>query len=225
MTQTNNSQTRAAEQILRRVKHLRDHLLPGEIPILAIPAIWDSGKQRQSTPCDVVVTNQRLLGYYVVDFPRKRLFLEELSLSTITAVTLRHKSYEPLFRELMVSNAQRKIYIRTSRHHIEVLFSSLRAAIEQYVPATPTTFEEMLPENESSAPIPRTSIYGRQDIQTSFSQSLLAIVLLLVGGLALELIGFVLWMTTQSIQVGLPLFLAGLVAVLVAIFLRRQKQK
>ena len=225
MTQTNNSQTRAAEQILRRVKHLRDHLLPGEIPLLAIPAVWDSGKERRSTPCEVVVTNQRLLGYYVVDFPRKRLFLEELSLSAITAVTLRHKSYEPLFRELMVSNAQRKIYIRTSRHHIEVLFSSLRAAIEQYVQATPTTFEEMPPENESSAPIPRTSIYGRQDIPTSFSQSLLAIVLLLVGGLALELISFVLWMATQSIQIGLPLFLAGLVAVLVAIFLRRQKQK
>jgi hypothetical protein len=223
MTQTDNLQTPAAEKILRRVKHLRDHLLPGEIPLLAIPAIWDSGKQRRSIPCEVIVTNQRLLGYYVVDFPRKRLFLEELSLSTITAVTLRHKSYEPLFRELMVSNAQRKIYIRTSRRHIEVLFSSLRTATEQYIPETPTTFEEMLPERETSAPIPRASLYGRQDIHTPFSQSLLAIVLLLVGGMALEVTSFGLWMATQSVQIALPLFLAGLVAVLAAIFLRRQK--
>jgi hypothetical protein len=225
MTQTNNNQTRAAEKILRRVKHLRDYMLPDEIPLLDIPAIWDSGKEQRSTPCDVIVTNQRLLGYYAVDFPRKRHFLEELPLSTITTVTLRHKTYEPLFRELMVSNAQRKIYIRTSRSRIETLYAALHSATEQYASAAPTTFEETLPAQKTPVTTSTTSVFGRQDIRTSFSQSSLAIVILFVGGLVLEVIAFSLWLATQSIQVGLPLLFAGLVAVLTAIFLRRQKQK
>ena len=225
MTQTNNTQTRTAAKILRKVKHLRDHMLPGEIPLLAIPAIWESGKEQRSTPCDVIVTNQRLLGYYAVDFPRKRLFLEELSLSTITAVTLRHKTYEPLFHELMVSNAQRKIYIRTSRSNVESLYAALHSATKQYTSATPTTSAEALPEQQTPVPTPTSSVFGRQDIRTTFSQSPLAIVLLFVGGLALEIIAFGLWLATQSTPVALPLFVAGLVAVLTAIIVSRQRQK
>ena len=225
MASTSNKETRTAEKILRRVKQLRDHLQPGEMPLLAIPAIWDSGRQQRSTPCEVIVTNQRLLGYYAVNFPRKRHFLEELSLSTITAVTLRHKTYEPIFRELMVSNAQGKVYVRAPRRHIEALYAALRSATEQYAPATPTTFDETLPEQAPTTTTPTTSIYGRQDIRTPFSNSPLAIILLFVGGLSLEVVGFGLWQTTQSIQIGLPLLIAGLVAVLTAIFLQRQRQQ
>ena len=225
MTQTNNTETRTADKILRKIKHLRDHMLPDEIPLLAIPAIWESGKEQRSTPCDVIVTNQRLLGYYAVDFPRKRLFLEELSLSTITAVTLRHKTYEPLFHELMVSNAQRKIYIRTSRSNVESLYAALHSATKQYASATPTTSAEALPEQQTPVPTPTSSVFGRQDIRTTFSQSPLAIVLLFVGGLVLEIIAFGLWLATQSTPLALPLFVAGLVAVLTAIIVSRQRQK
>ncbi|HYT35342.1 MAG TPA: hypothetical protein VEL69_09915 [Ktedonobacteraceae bacterium] len=224
MASTSSKEARTAEKIFRRVKHLRDYIQPGEIPLLAVPAIWDNGKQPQSTPCEVIVTSQRLLGYYSVNFPRKRHFLDDLSLSTITAVTLRHKTYEPLFRELMVSNAQRKVYIRATRRYIEALYAALRSTTEQHPSAVPTTFDETLPEQESPTTISTTSVYGRQDIRAPFSNSPLAMILLFVGGLALEAIGFGLWLTTQSMPLGLPLFFAGLVAVLTAIFLRRQKQ-
>ena len=73
MTQTNNKQTHTAEKILRSVKLLRDYMLPDEIPLLNVPAIWDSGKEQRSTPCDVIVTNQRLLGYYSVIRPRQQV--------------------------------------------------------------------------------------------------------------------------------------------------------
>src|SRR2546428_9813860 len=79
MSQVNNT-ARTIEKIFRRVKGVRDQMQPGEEPLLAVPAIGDSGQEQHSTPCEVIVTNQRLLGYYSVNFPRKRLFLEELSL-------------------------------------------------------------------------------------------------------------------------------------------------
>jgi len=225
MPPNDSKQTRTAEKILRRVKHLRDYMQPGEIPLLAVPTIWDSGKEQRTTPCEVIVTNQRLIGYYAVDFPRRRRFLEERSLSTINSVTLRHKTYEPLFRELMVSDGQSKLYIRAPRRQIEALYSALRSATEQYVPAASTTFEDTPPSEEvRPATPPPTSAYGRQDIRTPFSGSPLAIALLFVGGLVIEVIGFGLWMMTQSLQAGLPLFIAGLVAVLTATFLRRQRQ-
>jgi hypothetical protein len=224
MPLTDSQQIRAAEKILKRVKHLRDHMQPGEIPLLAIPAIWDSGKEQSSVPCEVIVTNQRLIGYYAVDFPRKRSFLEERPLSTITSVTLRHKTYEPLFRELMVRDGRSKLYVRAPRRKLEALYAALRSAIDQYLPVTSTAFEDTAPEQEKHSTPLQTSIFGRQDIRTSFSSSLLAIVILFVGGLALEVIAFGLWVVTQSIQVGLPLFVAGLAAVLTSILLRRQRQ-
>jgi hypothetical protein len=224
MPLTDSQQIRAAEKILKRVKHLRDHMQPGEIPLLAIPAIWDSGKEQRSVPCEVIVTNQRLIGYYAVDFPRKRSFLEERFLSTITSVTMRHKTYEPLFRELMVRDGQSKLYVRAPRRQVEALYAALRSAIDQYLPVASTAFEDTAPEQEKRSTPPQTSIFGRQDIRTSFSSSLLAIVILFVGGLALEVIAFGLWVVTQSIQVGLPLFVAGLAAVLTSILLRRQRQ-
>jgi hypothetical protein len=86
-----------------------------------------------------------------------------------------------------------------------------------------TAFEDTAPEQEKRSTPPQNSIFGRQDIRTSFSSSLLAIVILFVGGLALEVIAFGLWVVTQSIQVGLPLFVAGLAAVLTSILLRHIK--
>src|SRR5947207_14689314 len=192
MSQVNNT-TRTIEKIFRRVKGLRDQMQPGEEPLLAVPAIWDSGQEQHSTPCEVIVTNQRLLGYYSVSFPRKRLFLEELSLATLTTVSLRHKTYEPLFRELLVSEGRRKVYIRAPRRYIEALFAALRSATGEYVPAAQPTFEDN--------PGKDAAVYGRQDIRTSFDRSPLAITLLFVGGIVLAILGFVLWCAIQRVQI------------------------
>ncbi len=221
MSQVNNT-ARTIEKIFRRVKGLRDQMQPGEEPVLAVPAIWDSGQEQHSTPCEVIVTNQRLLGYYSVNFPRKRLFLEELSLAALTTVSLRHKTYEPLFRELLVSEGRRKVYIRAPRRYIEALFAALRLATDQFVPAAQAMFEDK-PEENRTGPSP-APVYGRQDIRTSFDRSPLAITLLFVGGIVLEILGFALWGATQSAQVGIPLFVAGLVAVLTATFIKRQRR-
>jgi hypothetical protein len=48
-------------------------------------------------------------------------------------------------------------------------------------------------------------------------------VLLFVGGLVLELIGVAGWLLTGNLQVGAPLFIAGLLAVIVATLVRRQR--
>ena len=219
MPLTNNT-TRTIEKIFRQVKGLRDQMQPGEEPLLAVPAIWDSGQGQRAIPCEVIVTNQRLLGYYSVSFPRKRLFLEELSLAALTTVSLRHKTYEPLFRELLVSEGRRKVYIRAPRRYIEALFAALRSATGEYVPAAQPTFEDKPGEDTAHNP---AAVYGRQDIRTSFDRSPLAITLLFVGGIVLEILGFVLWGATQSVQIGIPLFVAGLVAVLTATFIKRQR--
>src|SRR5438270_4423473 len=221
MSQVNNT-TRTIEKIFRRVKGLRHQTQPGEEPRLAVPPIRDSGQEQHSTPCEVIVTTQRLLGYYSVHFPRKRLFLEELSLAALTTVSLRHKTYEPLFRELLVSEGHRKIYIRAPRRYIEALFAALRSATEQYVPAAQAAFEDKPEENTTGlSPGP---VYGRQDIRSSFNRSPLAITLLFVGGIVLEILGFALWGATQSVQTGIPLFAAGLIAVLTATFIKRQRR-
>lgn len=221
---TTPNKTRTIEKIFRRVKRLREQMQPGEEPLLAIPAIWDNGKQQHSTPCDVVVTNQRLLGYYSVMHPRPRLFLEELPLAEITAVSFRHKTYEPLFRELLVSMRQRKVYIRAPRRHIEALYGALRAANEQYVTSAQATFEGALTSTTPAVTSPPATVYGRQEIRTTFEHSPLTIVLLFGGGLVLEILGFYLWVATQSIQAGLPLFIAGLVSVITATLLRRHRR-
>src|SRR5213080_3356694 len=104
--------TRSRENIFRRVRRLREQMQPDEEPLLAVPAIWDSGQGPRSVPCDVIVTSHRLMGYYSVTLPRKRLFLEDIALANITAVSLRQKTFQPVFHELLVSAGQRKVYIR-----------------------------------------------------------------------------------------------------------------
>jgi hypothetical protein len=210
--------TRKAEKILVSRKGLRDHMQPGEQPLVDIPAIWHGGEGRRGMPCDVILTNQRLLGYAFVTFPRERLFLEAMPLAAITTVSLRQKTYEPIFHELLVSDGQRHVYIRAPRKQIETLYTSLRAAIEEHV----SSAAENIAQNESPSSTRPTPIYSRQVIRTSFERSPLAITLLFVGGICLEIIGALLWSTSQNTQVGLPLCTAGFVAVLTAILIRKQ---
>src|SRR6185437_4546526 len=131
----------SAEKILARLKGLRNHMKPGEEPLFSIPGIWDGGQGQRSMACDVVLTNQRLFGYVFSSFPRERLFLDAIPLSSIKAVSLRQKSFEPIFRELLIRNAQRNVYIRSRRQQIEGLYEALRAAIEKFAPTAHTALE------------------------------------------------------------------------------------
>jgi len=219
---TISTQSRTAQKILRRVKGLSDALHIDEEPLLAIPAIWDSGKEDHSAPCEVIVTNQRLIGYYCVTFPRKRVFLEDIQFAGISGVTLRHKTFEPLFRELCVREGSRKLYIRASRRHSEDLYAALRSACEQDVPAARATFMHEQTQQEQPTAL-NAPVFGRQEVRTTFERSPLAMTLLFMGGSALEVTGFVVWEATQSLQAGLPLFIAGLVAVLTAVLVWRQR--
>lgn len=208
-----------ANRITRHLKGLRTHLQPDEEPLFTVPAIWDSGQDQRSVPCDVVLTNKRLFGYVYVTFPRERLFLNALNLTAIKVVTFREKTFEPVFRELLVSDGQHKVYIRAPRKKLERLYEALQSAMEQYGPKSQPALQ-----NEETKPINETTTtFGRQEIRTTFERSTLAITLLFIGGLILEIGGIVLWTTTQSSQTGLPLIIAGFVAVITAILVRRQR--
>jgi len=208
------------EKILTQVKGLRDYLQPDEQPLLALPAIWDHSREKRGAPCDVIITNQRLLGYYRVSFPRERLFLDALPLGQIRNVSLRERSFEPIFRELMVSADQRKIYIRAPRQKIEQLYAELRSAIETYVQEPGPIFEGESEQVETT-PAP---IFGRQEIRTRFEGSNLAITLLFVIGVVLEIGGALLWGSVGQ-AIGLPLCVAGFVMVFAAIVQRRQQRR
>src|ERR1700736_4778360 len=167
------SRTGTTEKRLNRLKGLRNNLQANEQALFSMPAIWDGGQGQRATPCDIVVTNLRVFGYFYVSFPRERLFLDALPLKSIRAISLRQKSFEPIFRELLVSSDQRRVYIRAPRQKIESLNEALRSAIEQYTP-----------EAQPTAPV-----YGKQEIRGPFERSPLAITLLFVGGLLLEIAG------------------------------------
>src|SRR5690348_10941586 len=116
------AQALATEKIFKRFKQLHEHLLPDEVPLFTMPAIWDGVRRaRSSTACDVIVTNKRIFGYISIQFPRERFFLDAVPLASIQAVTLREKSFEPIFRELLVSSGERKVYIRAPRQKIASL--------------------------------------------------------------------------------------------------------
>jgi hypothetical protein len=215
------TQTTTAEKILRRFKGLRQHLQEGETPLFTMPAIWDGGQESHGTACDIIVTSQRVFGYIYTTFPRERLFLDALPLASIRAVTLREKSFEPLFRELLLSSSKRKIYIRAPRQKIESLQAALRAAMAQENTETPPGTDLVDTPSVTSAQAP---VYGKQDIRGTFERSPLAIVMLFVGGLALEILGAVLWIVSQSAQAGLPLCAAGFVAVVTSILVQRQRR-
>lgn len=210
-----------SEKLLARLKGLREHLQPGEIVILNVPAIWDGGENHQGTPCDVVVTNQRVLGFYARSFPRERLFLDSVPLTSFKAVSYRQKTNEPLFRELLLNTGERKIYIRAPRKRIEELYAALRAAIEEYAPEARSALADK--QETSLAQIAEAPVFGRQEIKTPFESSSLGITLLFVGGFVLELLGILFAYLTGSLANGIPLFIAGLVAYLASLFLRRRR--
>ncbi len=213
------SKNGTAYKISRNLKGLREHLQLDEEPLFTVPAIWDSGQDQRSVPCDVVLTNKRLFGYVYVTFPRERLFLDALNLTAIKAVTFRQKTFEPIFRELLVSDGQHKVYIRAPRKKLERLYEALQSAMERYGPNKQTVLQ-----SEVTKPINETNTtFGRQDIRTTFERSPLAITLLFIGGLILEIGGIILWSTTKSAPTGFPLIVAGFVAVITAFLVRRQR--
>lgn len=208
-----------SQKITASLKGLRDHLQENEQPIINIPGIWDNGQQNRSTTCDIVLTNQRLLGYYKVSFPRERLFLDALPLSFIRTVTLQQKK-DPIFRELMVGTTDRKVYIRSSRQKIELLNTALQSTIEQNVANANAKFETAGTEQQGTQSLTHERPGTRQPMQSSP----LNITLLFTGGLFLEVLGVLLWSGTHSPQIGAPLVIAGFVSWLAAMFLRKKRQ-
>lgn len=213
-------ETKAASQkITASLKGLRDHLQENEQPIINIPGIWDNSQQNQSTACDIVLTNRRLLGYYKVSFPRERLFLDTVPLSSIHTATIQQKK-DPVFRELMVSTANRKVYIRSSRQKIEILNTALHTIIESKEADNNAKSETAGTEQLGTQP----QRSERSEIQQSTPNSPLNITLLFTGGLFLEVLGAVLWASTHSAQIGAPLVIAGFISWLAAMYLRKKRQ-
>jgi hypothetical protein len=208
-------ETNTSAKIPASLKGLRDHLQENEQLIINIPGIWDNGQPDRSTACDIVLTNQRLLGYYKVSFPRERLFLDALPLSAIRAVVLQQKK-EPIFREITVSANDRKVYIRSQRQKIEALNMALRSTIEQNVANTNVRFATA--EADRQAPVSRL-----QEISKPIEGSPLNITVLFTGGLFLEVLGILLWSGTHSAQIGVPLVIAGFISWLAAMFLRKRR--
>ncbi len=223
-----------SEKILNRLKGLRAQMRVDEQPLFSIPAIWDNATAKQSNACDLVLTNQRLFGYIYTTFPRERIFLDALELDQITSVSLRQKSFEAVFRELLVSDGTTKIYIRATRQKIEDTYAALQHALAEHAPATHAALDigtpDAQPANEEQSAHPTdeeqsvhpTPVYSRQQVRQPLERSPLGITLLLVGGLLVEILGAIAWAATGSLTTGLPLFLAGIVAVGVATLARRQ---
>jgi hypothetical protein len=206
-----------SDQILDHFKGLRTQMREGEQPLFSIPAIWENATEHQTNACDLVLTNQRLFGYIYKSFPRERLFLDAIELSEITVVSIRHKNLEAMFRELFVSDGKKRIYIRATRKKIEEAYTTLCKTITQHAPASRAAVSTDEQDKEQAAPI-----YSRQEVHQTLERSPLGITILLVGGLLLEIIGIIVWANTASAQTGIPLLLAGIVAVIVATMARRQ---
>lgn len=210
-----------AQKIVSRFKGLSKQLEPGEEPVLSLPAIWDSKQADHGETCEVIITNQRVIGFYFRSFPREKLFLDALQISRINAVTLWQKSHEPVFRELMVTEGKRTVYIRAPRRKIEELYTTLRAM------TTPKTGNEAGTDEQEPAPAGDAIVpsYGRQELSVRFERSPLAIMLLFTGGLLLEIVGILVWSGTGSASIGFPLCIAGFVAVCAAIYVQRQRRR
>jgi hypothetical protein len=206
----------ASQKITASLKGLRDHLQEDEQPIINIPGIWENSQQHSSTACDIVLTNQRLLGYYKVSFPRERFFLDALPLPSIRVVTLQQQR-DPVFRELLVSTGDRKVYIRSARQKIAALNTALQSAIEQNAGTSSTNVE-------AAQQAPQSQTHERQEMRQSTPDSPLNITLLFTGGLLLEVLGALLWAGTHSAQIGAPLVIAGFVSWLAAILLRKKRE-
>lgn len=215
----------SAEKILSRLKGLRAQMRESEQPLFSIPAIWDNATEKQSNACDLVLTNQRLFGYIYTTFPHERLFLDTLELTQIKRVSLRQKSFDAVFRELLVSDGTKHIYIRATRKKIEDTSAALHAVLSEHAPATHAALDTDVQDEQPDQPeesAPPAPTFSQQKIQRRMGRSPIGITLFLVGGLLLEVLGVIIWSSTESVQTGLPLFFAGIVVVLAAIFARRQ---
>ncbi|HEY0756691.1 MAG TPA: hypothetical protein VGD98_22250 [Ktedonobacteraceae bacterium] len=237
-----------SEKILGRLKGLRAQMRAGEQPLFSIPAIWENATAHQSNACDLVLTNQRLFGYIYTTFPRPRLFLDDLELPAVTTVSIRSKSFEAMFRELLVSDNRKRIYIRATSKKIEETYSALRAAIDEHASLTADTLaassqadqpgkeQSLFPQSVAPSSTSQTVLagsrsqssagptYSRQRIRQPLERSPLGITLLLAGGLILEILGVLAWAIIDNAQAGIPLILTGIFAVIVATFARRQKR-
>ncbi|GCE27787.1 hypothetical protein KDA_32710 [Dictyobacter alpinus] len=226
--------TTTAENILNRLKGLRAQMQPGEEPVLALPAIWDGGQSSHSTPCDVIITNQRLLGFYYKSFPRERIFVDALNLADLRTVTWRDKNHEPVFREIQVKDDKRSIYIRTPRQKSESLYAALQAAVGTTYKTIPTpgetepTIETTVdqPDSTSTGQLQSSAeesgpVFNREEVRRPFENTSLAAVLLMVGGIILEIISLSVLFTTHNTSVSTPLFIAGFVAVAGSFMARR----
>ena len=217
-----------AERIIARTKGLARHLQEGEQPLFSVPAFWDSGAEQTRTACDVIVTNQRIFGYYYRQFPRERLFLDALDLAQIKTATWREKDFEPVFREIRINDGTRTVYIRAPRKKCEALYKELRSVLTQPVAEQNEESDEGAGEQADASALETAAnsvVYERQEVHREFNTSPLAVWLLFVGGVILEVIGVLLWSGTQSIATGLPLFFAGFVAVAIGFMVRRQGQQ
>ncbi|WP_069803082.1 hypothetical protein [Thermogemmatispora onikobensis] len=215
MSVPSSNQQSAARRILRRFRGLQAHLEPGEEPLESRPVIWHS-QQHGSVACDVILTNRRLLGYYQVQFPRSRFFLEAIPLTEITAITLRSPQSKPLLHELLISSGQGAVLLRAPRRVIEGLYDSLHRLGGETGPEP-----EQVGAGPARVPSPR---FDRQQLAGSAEHSPAGIALLFACGLILEIIAVFLWLTTGSLATSLPPFVTGLLTVLTAILVYRQRR-
>ncbi|MBX5458126.1 MAG: hypothetical protein IRZ31_14620 [Thermogemmatispora sp.] len=222
------SQANAGRRILRRFRGLQAHLQPGEEPLESRPVIWNS-QQHGRVACDAILTNRRLLGYYQVRFPRPRLFLEAIPLTEITAITLRIPQSRPLLHELLISSGEGSVLLRAPRRTIDYLYDSLRRLSEEsrQGPGPIATEQEPSPilasSNQEEAARAQPPHFARQQLAGTAERSPTAIAAIFACGLILEIIAVYLWLTTGSLATSLPPFGAGLLAVLTAILVYRQR--
>jgi len=224
-----NTSTTAATKIFQRLKGLQARMQPGEEPILALPAIWDGGQNNHSTACDVIVTNQRVIGYYYRGFPRERIFFDALNLADLRTVTWRKKNYEPIFREILVSDGQRDVYLRTAQQKSEFLYETLRLANDKTaMPASATRDNEVETEQTPSdagqtqvMAQPTDTVYTREQVRGTFESSSLAVTLLLVGGILIEVFSIIMLFTLHNMSISGPLFIAGFIAVAASLIARK----
>lgn len=156
----------SSDKILARLKGLGTQMREGEQPLFTIPAIWENATSHQSNACDLVLTNQRLFGYIYTTFPRERLFLDALELNTITAVSIRRKNFEAMFRELLVSDNQKRIYIRATSKKIEETYTALRSAIAEYAPASRTILNAESRDQEQTSSLASPTSETSNEAQT-----------------------------------------------------------
>lgn len=140
----------SSDKILVRLKGLRARMRAGEQPLFSTPVIWENATDHQSNACDLVLTNQRIFGYIYTTFPRERLFLDALELDAVTTVSIRRKNFDAMFRELLVSDKQKRIYIRATGKKIEETYTALRGAIAEHAPATQITLDTSAANREQA---------------------------------------------------------------------------